>query len=328
MDFNIKSLLGDKNGFKYDKLGKNISTENKRDKTSNKNNYIIQKRNPFKTNIIIINLLIIIDLIPQILSYNNNKFHFIEYKFSKILLKLNGIGQKKILNPSFKNFDKLKEVYINGISQIIKDYNYFFNETNNLIELIFEDYVTNCGNIFTGCSDVTEIDLSNFDSSRVTNMFSMFSCCTSLVSINFTNFITSQVEQMDYMFFECSSLISLNLSSFDTSKVTDMNSMFSYCSSLSSLDLSYFSTPKVKSIVFMFFLSPNLEYINLNNFNTSSLENFDFAFSKISDNPVVCMNEKNDFLLSLLQEDINCYTIDCSNNWKSKQKKKINAIFN
>ena len=231
MDFNIKSLLGDKNGFRYDKLGKNISTENKRDKTSNKNNYIIQKRNPFKTNIIIINLLIIIDLIPQILSYNNNKFHFIEYKYSKILLKLNGIGQNKILNPSFKNIDKLKEVYINGISQTIKDHNYIFNETNNLIELIFGDYFTNCAKMFTSCSNITEIDLSNFDSSRVTNMSSMFSDCTSLISINFTNFITSQVEQMDYMFFECSSLISLNLSSFDTSKVTDMNSMFSHCSS-------------------------------------------------------------------------------------------------
>jgi len=324
MDFNIKSLLGDKNGFKNDKLSKNINTENKRNKISDKNNYTIPKRNLFKANIIIIDLLIIIDLTPQILSYNNNKFHSIEYKYSKILLKLNGIGQNKILNPSFKNIDKLKEVYINGISQTIKDHNYIFNETNNLIELIFGDYITNCGKMFTSCSNITEIDLSNFDSSRVTNMSCMFSDCTSLISINFTNFRTSQVERMDFMFLECSSLISLNLSSFDTSQVSDMNCMFSQCLSLSSLDLSNFRTPKVKSIVFMFFLSPNLEYINLNNFNTSSLENFNSAFSMISDNPVVCINEKNDFLIFLLQEDVNCYTIDCSNDWKSKQKKKMN----
>ena len=179
--------------------------------------------------------------------------------------------------------------------------------------------------MFTSCSNITEIDLSNFDSSRVTNMSSMFSDCTSLISINFTNFITSQVEQMDYMFYECSSLISLNLSSFDTSKVTDMNCMFSRCLSLSSLDLSNFRTPKVKSIIFMFYYSPNLEYINLNNFITSSLEKVNHcAFSLISENPVVCINEKDDFLISLLQEDINCYTIDCSNDWKSKQKKKMN----
>ena len=314
-------ILEQKNGFKHDKLIQNIRTDNKRNKLLFKKNIIMPKRNLIESNIIIFNLLIIIELIIKILS--NNKFHFTEYNNSKITLKLKGITQTEILNKDFPNFDKLKEVNINGISQTIKKYEYTFNKTDNIIELIFEDYINNCENMFRDCSAITEIDLSNFDSSEVTNMCHMFSNCTSLTSINFTYFRTSKVKQMDFMFYQCISLLSLNLSSFDTSEVTLMDSMFSNCRSLSSLDLSNFQTSNVQFITYMFSGSINLEYINLINFNTNSLIEKYFVFYRISNNPVVCINENN-ILLPELVADTLCYTRYCSDDWKSKQKKIIN----
>ena len=51
--------------------------------------------------------------------------------------------------------------------------------------------------MFDGCSDISEIDLSNFDSSEITDMNNMFYKCSSLTSINLTGFITSQVTAMN-----------------------------------------------------------------------------------------------------------------------------------
>ena len=58
----------------------------------------------------------------------------------------------------------------------------------------------------------------------------MFSGCSSLKEINLSNFNTINVTHMDYMFSGCSSLKELNLSNFNTNNVTDMSYMFSRCS--------------------------------------------------------------------------------------------------
>ena len=55
----------------------------------------------------------------------------------------------------------------------------------------------------------------------------MFSDCSSLTSLNLSNFNTNNVTDMRYMFFKCSSLTSLNLSNFNTNNVNNMEYMFS-----------------------------------------------------------------------------------------------------
>ena len=59
-------------------------------------------------------------------------------------------------------------------------------------------------------------------------MDSMFSECSSLTSLNLSNFNTNNVTNMEGMFNKCSSLTSLNLSNFNTNNVINMNYMF-YC---------------------------------------------------------------------------------------------------
>ena len=151
--------------------------------------------------------------------------------------------------------------------------------------------------MFSGCSNITAIDLSNFDTSKVIDMNMMFYGCSSLSSLNLSNYDTSKVIDMNMMFSGCSSLSSLNLSNFNTSNVNDMNNMFSGCSSL--------------------------EYINLNNFIEKDDLNFSNIFNNVPNNVVVCLNENSNKIKKELQA-INCYTIDCSDNWKINQKKLVN----
>ena len=60
----------------------------------------------------------------------------------------------------------------------------------------------------------------------------MFSECSSLTNINLSNFNTNNVTNMSYMFSGCSSLININLSNFNTNNVTDMSGMFDGCKKL------------------------------------------------------------------------------------------------
>ena len=66
-------------------------------------------------------------------------------KNSKITLKIKGIGINTILgnetNVNFKSINYLNEVYINGNRQDKIEYKYDFNETNNFIELIWDDNI-------------------------------------------------------------------------------------------------------------------------------------------------------------------------------------------
>ena len=58
----------------------------------------------------------------------------------------------------------------------------------------------------------------------------MFSCCSSLKELNVTNFNTDKVTNMFFMFKGCSSLKELNISNFNIDNVTNMYYMFSRCS--------------------------------------------------------------------------------------------------
>ena len=152
--------------------------------------------------------------------------------------------------------------------------------------------------MFRRCYHITEINLSNFDTSKVTTMFAMFWDSTSLTSIDLSNINTSQVKSMIRMFSNCQLLTSLNLSNFDTKQVTSMNNMFDGCA--------------------------NLEYINLNSFEENNLANAFNMFNNVPKNFIICISE------NIIEGQIcsripnkECAVIDCTNDWKSKQKKLI-----
>ena len=166
----------------------------------------------------------------------------IQSGYSIILLKIDEVGFSQILSEKYNYLPN--ELIINDVN--LSNFNkiFYFNCSRNIIKLIWYDEPSTTSFMFNGCINITEIDLSNFD--------------------------TSSVMEMNNMFSGCSSLISLNLSNLDTSSVMDMNGMFSGCSSLHSLDLSNFDLSSVGPN--MFKGCSNLEYINL---KSSKIENIE-----------------------------------------------------
>jgi len=127
---------------------------------------------------------------------------------------------------------------------------------------------------------------------------------------------------MQNMFSYCLELTSLDLSNFNTSIVINMKNMFSYCLTLTSLDLSNFNTSKTTDMTYMFSDCFNLEYINLINFNENNNLKLLSMFDNTPNNIIICINENNTKIYSEIKFKA-CYSIDCTNNWKSKQKKLI-----
>ena len=295
-----------------------------------------------------INIVLILLLFILVTPLPSNKLNIIELYFSKIKLIIKGVGPKYVIGKGFEEIYYPNEIYINGNKQEIVSYNYTLNQTENFVELIWYKNINYAKYIFNQCSDIIEIDLSEFNSSLITNMAYMFTDCISLKLINFSNFDTSKVKIMCDMFRNCSSLTSLDLSNFDTRSVTNMvqlfkdcisltslnlsnfviNSgirelynMFSGCSSLTSLDISNFGISNVNDVRSMFQDCINLEYINFGNTKGKSFRHVDNFFSNVPANIVLCIPEDNNIVNKLNTQ--NCYVRDCSDNWKSKQKKMI-----
>ena len=143
--------------------------------------------------------------------------------------------------------------------------------------------VTDMGLMFAGCRNLTSLDLSNFNTSKVTNMLSMFnmydvtfdSASTSkLTTIDVSNWDTGNVESMAWMFAYNQNLTKIKgLKSFDTSNVTNMNDMFDYCTSINDLDVSNFDTSNVTSMRYMFSNCFSLENLDVSGWNTQNVTN-------------------------------------------------------
>lgn len=110
----------------------------------------------------------------------------------------------------------------------------------------------NCREMFFNETQLTEIDFTYLDTSKVTNMTNMFYNCNGLTSLDLSTFHTPSVTNMNHMFYCCTGLTSMEMSNFDTSTVTDMEYMFGECINLKKLDLSGFDTNSVKKASGMF----------------------------------------------------------------------------
>ncbi len=135
----------------------------------------------------------------------------------------------------FKDFTKLTKIY--GLQNL--------NTTR----------VESMNSMFLNCSQLTEIDMSKFNTPRLTTTSKMFQGCEALNSLIIGyKFNTDKVTDMSHMFDGCKLLESLSLPNFNTENVENMTYMFNNCELLSNLDvgLDEFKTPKVKNMLYMF----------------------------------------------------------------------------
>ena len=161
----------------------------------------------------------------------------------------------------------------------VTDMKYMFSGCSWLSSLDLTNFdtgnVTDMSNMFLGCRNLTSLDVTNFNTEKVTDMSRMFEDCYALTSLDVSNFNTSKVTDMCCMFVGCHKLTSLNVSKFNTTEVTDMSDMFEDCYALTSLDLTNFDTGKVKDMLFMFYGCSALTTIYASN---------KFVTDKVTDN--------------------------------------------
>jgi len=159
--------------------------------------------------------------------------------------------------------------------------------------------------MFYNCSSLEELDLSNFNTSKLTNMQYTFYNCTDLTVLNLSGWNTSNVTNMYSAFMNCESLEELDLSSFDTSKVTNMEQLFCRCEYLATIYVSEkWNTNKVTRSSNMFKYCeelPNFDESIIDKTNANYGENGYLTY-KASVNPgMIVLNNNNvvDKLLNL-----------------------------
>ena len=169
-----------------------------------------------------------------------------------------------------------------GYSVEVIDNTELTSYTGEILDYIDNIPVNKMYYTFGYCENATEIDIGDFDTSKVTNMGGMFYGCNSLTELDVSGFDTSNVTNMAFMFGNAYSLTELDLSGFDTSKVIDMSGMFVSCFSLAELDVSGFDTSNVTNMAFMFDMVEGpieVEHIyGLENFNTSKVRDMSYMF--------------------------------------------------
>ena len=133
------------------------------------------------------------------------------------------------------------------VSTQTSDYDIYVWYENGIIYYYSEAiklYMNSSGFVmFCYLANVTNIDLSNIDTSRTIIMQSMFNNCPKLEYLDLSNFNTENVGDFRYMFFYCTSLSELDISSFSIDNVTDSSKMFSMLTNMNKIEK--IKTPKV-----------------------------------------------------------------------------------
>lgn len=145
------------------------------------------------------------------------------------------------------------------------------------------NHVTNMSQMFKNCENMTNLDLSEFNTSKVTNMSHMFEWCRQLKIPDFSNFDMSNVTDISHMFMRCNELTSSDLLNLDTSNVTNMNGTFSECMSLTNFDLSKFNTSNVTDMSALFYGCKYLTNFDLSNVDISKLQKINVMFMLCTD---------------------------------------------
>ncbi|AFM71680.1 immunoglobulin-like domain-containing protein [Enterococcus hirae] len=185
--------------------------------------------------------------------------------------------------------EAIKKIVLAGKVVAPEDSAYLFSSDltgskylNNLTEIeglnqLDTSNVTNMCEMFKEMSNLTSLDVSSFDTSKVTDMSYMF-YRNGVTSLDVSGFDTSKVTVMSYMFLGMKNITNLDVNGWNTSNVTSMYGMFSGMSSVTSLDVSGFDTCNVTTMREMFREMGNLTSLDLSGFDTSNVTDMSTMF--------------------------------------------------
>ena len=204
--------------------------------------------------------------IDKLIDINKNLYNlYIDDKLFSIDSNNNNINKLKS--------SKLKFVIKNGCNSLMNLFqNLIYIQNISFIRFVIIN-ITDMSSMFSGCSNLSKLNLSYFKTNNVINMKNMFYECSSLIEIDLSNFKTNNVNNMGYMFYKCKALTKLNLSNFNVENVKYVNSMFEECTSLKIINLSNFQAKKLINMNRMFYNCTSLEVIITNNFYVPKIRN-------------------------------------------------------
>lgn len=132
--------------------------------------------------------------------------------------------------------------------------------------------------LFSGNTNLININVSNWDTSNITSLRGAFASIPNLESVDFADWDVSHVTDFYAMFDGCKKLKTIDVSKWDTRSAINMGWMFNG-NNLKSLDVSNFNTSKVTNMFAMFSGSQSLTQLDISNFDTSNVLDFGNAFA-------------------------------------------------
>lgn len=183
-------------------------------------------------------------------------------------------GQKGYLTQIiFENFDL---TYTQSLNEM-------FLNLSLLTELDVSDWntsnVVRAETLFFNCRNLQSVDVSRWDTSSMESISHMFAYCEKLQNPDVSGWDTSNVQNMSGTFTGCKSITSVDVSGWDTSKVTNMGSMFSDCLQLTNLDVSGWDTSNVEDMFSMFGACTALSELDVSGWDTSKVTNMRAMFA-------------------------------------------------
>ena len=200
--------------------------------------------------------------------------------------------------PSWKEkyHDQIKAIGFTGKTYAPVNSSYLFegngdiwdNFPKNLSNLSYIDAskldtskVENMYSMFSRARGLENLDLSKWNTSKVTNMGAMFSD-TRLTNLDIGGWDTSQVTDMEYMFYG-TRLANLDIGKWDTSQVTNMGNMFAGDSDLTNSNIGKWDTSKVTNMEGMFSGARGLTNLDLSKWDTSKVKDMSYMFAGAED---------------------------------------------
>lgn len=170
-----------------------------------------------------------------------------------------GVAAPRNCGELFKDYKRLKSIRFNGA---------FHTETSTGMREMFAD-----------CKELTQLDLSCFDTAGVKTFAGMFKGCGKLTRLELGSFCTAQATDFSNLFQGCFKLAALDLSGFDTGRAETMERMFEKCRGLKTLDLRGFRTARVRNMARMFADCTGLTGLELSGLDTIRVETMEGMFT-------------------------------------------------
>ena len=132
--------------------------------------------------------------------------------------------------------------------------------------------------VFHDCPELTQLDLSNWDTGKIQYMIATFNGCTKLTEVNCSTWNTNKVYNIQQAFLNCNSLETIPVRDWDTRNVMYMDKTFANCTSLTNLDISKWDTSKVVELTNTFYHCSSLKTLDVSKWKISNVIRADSLF--------------------------------------------------